>query len=151
MTAPLQTPPHAIHARSLIHAMSMCTLTKPIPLLCNHIMRPLPSGDSDVTVIFKAQPGSRRWQHIASGLHPGEHPLPGGEAPRGQLLNPVSQHQTERNYTVILGSHRNTCLKFEKDGQLCEQVRDKSKPRAGEDRWGGHVGGGDWSGGRSIH
>ena len=31
--------------------------------------------------------------------------------------------QTERNYTIILGSHRNTCLKVEKDGQLCEAVR----------------------------
>ena len=28
----------------------------------------------------------------------------------------------EANYTVILGSHRNSCLKFEKDGELCHTV-----------------------------
>jgi hypothetical protein len=28
----------------------------------------------------------------------------------------------EQNYTVILGSHRNSCLKFEKDGELCCMV-----------------------------
>lgn len=28
----------------------------------------------------------------------------------------------EANYTVILGSHRNSCLKFERNGELCHSV-----------------------------
>ncbi len=66
------------------------------------------SGDSDATVILKPAPGSRRWQHISTQM--------------GAHAAPVDR-QTERNYTVILGSHRNTRLKVEKDGQLCESVR----------------------------
>ena len=59
-------------------------------------------------MILKPAPGSRRWQHVTTEV--------------GALAAPV-QRQTERNYTIILGSHRNTCLKVEKDGQLCEAVR----------------------------
>jgi len=65
------------------------------------------AGDNDATVILKPAPGSRRWQHVTTEV--------------GALAAPV-QRQTERNYTIILGSHRNTCLKVEKDGQLCEAV-----------------------------
>ena len=65
------------------------------------------AGDNDATVILKPAPGSRRWQHVTTEV--GAHAAP----------NP---RQTERNYTIILGSHRNTCLKVEKDGQLCEAV-----------------------------
>ena len=92
-------------------------------------------GDSDVTVIFKAQPGSRRWQHIAGG----ERPNLAGQGPQGHAQDTALRHQTELNYTVTLGSHRNTCLKFEKDGQLCEKVRgsETSLGRGGID---GHVG-----------
>jgi hypothetical protein len=58
------------------------------------------AGETDVTVLFKAAPGSRRWQHGTSLA---------GEGDSG--------------YTVILGSHRNRCLKIERDGQTCAQVR----------------------------
>jgi hypothetical protein len=61
------------------------------------------TGDNDVTVIFKTKPGSRRWQHNESD-----------DALRSVFV--------EHGYTVILGSHRNTCLKFERDGQLQDLV-----------------------------
>jgi hypothetical protein len=59
-----------------------------------------------VTILLKPQAGSRRWQHAASGR-----PVDDGRS------SPV-----ESNYTVILGSHRNSCLKFEKDGEICCMV-----------------------------
>ena len=65
------------------------------------------AGDNDATVILKPAPGSRRWQHVTTEV---------------QALAAPVQRQTESNYTIILGSHRNTCLKVEKDGQLCEAV-----------------------------
>jgi hypothetical protein len=71
---------------------------------------PLRTGDNDVTVIFKSQCGSRRWQHLRSRVPPA-----GGDP--GGRASPV-----EANYTVILGSHRNSRLKFEKDGELCHSV-----------------------------
>lgn len=61
------------------------------------------AGGNDVTVLLKPQSGSRRWQHLSMGKR----------TPSSDRLSPV-----ESNYTVILGSHRNTCLKFEKDGEL---------------------------------
>lgn len=65
------------------------------------------AGENDVTVIFKSQASGRRWQHLTA--------RDGQEAADG--LPGV-----ERNYTIILGSHRNTCIKVEKDGQLCDRV-----------------------------
>ncbi|KAK9831854.1 hypothetical protein WJX81_001923 [Elliptochloris bilobata] len=56
-------------------------------------------GETDVTVLFKSAPGSRRWQHTVRGSSSGD-----------------------CGYTVILGSHRNRCLKIERDGQTCVQV-----------------------------
>uniref|UniRef100_A0A1D2AD73 BACK domain-containing protein n=2 Tax=Auxenochlorella protothecoides TaxID=3075 RepID=A0A1D2AD73_AUXPR len=64
-------------------------------------------GDNDVTVLLKQQPGSRRWQHLSAAA--------------GSNL--------ESNYTVILGSHRNSCLKIEKDGVLCCSVNDVAVAR----------------------
>lgn len=54
-----------------------------------------------MTVILKPQCGSRRWQHIPT-------------SPRATCVDP-----SESNYTIILGSHRNSRLKIEKDGELC--------------------------------
>lgn len=62
-----------------------------------------------MTVLLKPQAGSRRWQHAVGGPRPEEG---AGRA------SPV-----ESNYTIILGSHRNSCLKFEKDGEICCMVR----------------------------
>ncbi|KAL4421040.1 hypothetical protein ABPG77_007515 [Micractinium sp. CCAP 211/92] len=70
-------------------------------------------GDNDATVLLKQQTGSRRWQHLAGGGAAAN----GAAAANGRGPSPV-----EQNYTVILGSHRNSCLKFEKDGELCCMV-----------------------------
>ena len=67
----------------------------------------LTTGETDATVIIKATPGSRRWQHMARG--PG---LTGQDV----LLT------AEDNYTIIFGSHRNTSLKVEKNGLPCSTV-----------------------------
>ena len=58
------------------------------------------TGETDVTVLFASAPGSRRWQHTAG---------------------PDSLQ--DYGYTVILGSHRNRCLKIERNGQTCAQAR----------------------------
>ena len=58
------------------------------------------TGETDVTVLFASAPGSRRWQHTAG---------PGS--------------MQDCSYTVILGSHRNRCLKIERNGQTCAQAR----------------------------
>lgn len=58
-------------------------------------------GENDVTLILKSQPGSKRWQ-----------PLQRLEVADGIPGAPL----VEQNYTIILGSHRNTKLKFEKNG-----------------------------------
>jgi hypothetical protein len=71
-----------------------------------------------VTVILKSEAGGRRWQHFArdggNGMERGGH---GPQRPADP-----QQQRTESNYTVILGSHRNSCIKVEKDGQLCDRV-----------------------------
>ena len=74
------------------------------------LLFPFSAGDNDVTVILKPQCGSRRWQHMVSS------PRTGPDSPPGRA-SPV-----EANYTVILGSHRNSCLKIEKDGELCHMA-----------------------------
>lgn len=62
----------------------------------------LPSaGENDVTIILKPFPGAKRWQHLQRQQGPA-----GGE-----------QFAVEANYTVILGSHRNSKLKIEKNGE----------------------------------
>ena len=72
-----------------------------------------------MTIIFKSEAAGRRWQHFT---HTGAAAAAAGQ--NGHIAEQAAdaQRQTERNYTVILGSHRNTCIKVEKDGQLCEQV-----------------------------
>lgn len=55
-----------------------------------------------MTIIFKPTPGAKRWQPLQ------RRPSDGGAAPTLAV---------ERNYTVILGSHCNSRLKFEKDGE----------------------------------
>ncbi|KAL3139743.1 hypothetical protein ABBQ38_004048 [Trebouxia sp. C0009 RCD-2024] len=64
-------------------------------------------GENDATVILKASPGSKRWQHYVRDNQ--------GAAHLGNL-------HTDSNYTIIIGSHRNSCLKFEKDLVLCHQA-----------------------------
>lgn len=91
-----------------------------------------PAGDNDVTVLLKPQSGSRRWQHISEHLDavPATRVPPmqgsgaaGAAAERQQPASSSGRSSpVERNYTVILGSHRNKCLKFEKDGELCCMV-----------------------------
>lgn len=61
------------------------------------------AGNNDVTLILKPQCGSRRWQHQL----------------RKTGSNEANDGSVEHNYTIILGSHRNSCLKIEKDGELC--------------------------------
>ena len=88
---------------------------------CHSIYYTLAAGDNDVTILLKPQAGSRRWQHVASGR----------QLQVEGRLSPI-----ESNYTVILGSHRNSCLKFEKDGEICCMV----SPTAGKQasRLGGY-------------
>jgi hypothetical protein len=59
------------------------------------------AGENDVTVILRPSLGSRRWQHLQLG---GNHPA------------------VEDNYTIILGSHRNSRLKIEKNGDSVAEV-----------------------------
>lgn len=64
------------------------------------------SAENDVTVIFKPTPGARRWQPMK----------------RQDGMAGAGASMVEDNYTVILGSHRNSCLKFEKNGHTCCMV-----------------------------
>lgn len=61
-------------------------------------------GSTDITVMFKATPGSKRLQPLQrqQDHHPSAAATTGG-----QLLAAA----VEDNYTVIFGSHRNSCLK----------------------------------------
>ncbi|MEW5308325.1 MAG: hypothetical protein WDW38_000294 [Sanguina aurantia] len=54
-------------------------------------------GVNDITVMFKCRPGSKRLQPL-------------------QLQQHGQNSAVEDNYTVIFGSHRNSCLKVEKNG-----------------------------------
>lgn len=99
------------------------------------------AGDNDATVLLKQQSGSRRWQHLAVGSPAGGAAAraaaaaaagaaaggaaagAGGAGAAGAEPAAVGRASpVEQNYTVILGSHRNSCLKFEKDGELCCMV-----------------------------
>eukprot|EP00890_Picochlorum_soloecismus_P001745 jgi/Picsp_1/2571/NSC_00802-R1_btb poz domain-containing protein len=71
-----------------------------------HVQKAFPApGRNDATVILKKEYGSRRWQDINGDGVP------------------------EENYTIIVGSHRNSCIKVEKNGMLqcvvtsCPQVK----------------------------
>lgn len=66
-------------------------------------------GQSDVSVIFKATPGGRRWQYAKGKGHHTE----------------TQQHDLARHYTVIIGSHCNTCLKIERNDQEVHWVKDE--------------------------
>lgn len=57
-------------------------------------------------MIFKSVAGAKRWQPLARRA--------------GAAGAPP---EVEENYTVILGSHRNSCLKFEKNGETKDLVR----------------------------
>ncbi len=76
-----------------------------------------------MTLILKPQCGSRRWQHLS--LSPRKGDVPPAEPPTGAAAGgspPRAHSPVEANYTVILGSHRNSCLKIEKDGELCHMA-----------------------------
>ena len=51
-------------------------------------------------MILKPSAGSKRWQHYVRGDQAAAH---------------LGNLHTENNYTIILGSHRNSCLKIEKE------------------------------------
>lgn len=84
-----------------------------------------PAGENDATILLKPQPGSRRWQHLSA--------VPRAEA--GLHADAVGG-VVESNYTIILGSHRNSCLKIEKNGELCCMVRRGSVVHSQAVTWG---------------
>lgn len=61
-------------------------------------------GSTDITVMFKATPGSKRLQPLQrqQDHHPSAAATTGGQ---------LFAAAVEDNYTVIFGSHRNSCLK----------------------------------------
>jgi len=80
----------------------LCLGMSSSPALHKAIILAMPSaGENDVTIILKPFPGAKRWQHLQRQQGPA-----GGE-----------QFAVEANYTVILGSHRNSKLKIEKNGE----------------------------------
>lgn len=62
-------------------------------------------GETDVTVILKSTPGAKRLQPL---LRQTATAASGAGHSGGNAL------QVEENYTIIFGSHRNSCLKIEK-------------------------------------
>lgn len=74
-------------------------------------------GDTDVTIIFKSVPGAKRLQPLQRAQNPN-----GGRA-----------LSVEQNYTVIFGSHRNSCLKFEKNGATQCMVTEGPYARVSKD------------------
>ncbi len=68
---------------------------------------PFHTAENDITIIIKRLVGSKRWQHMQRAAEDGQHQA---------LL------QVDPNYTVILGSHGNRCLKIERNGNLCCMV-----------------------------
>ena len=66
----------------------------------------LPAGENDATVILKPTPGSKRTRYVRDL----------------QAAAYLGNLHTDSNYTIILGSHRNSCLKFEKDLQPRHQA-----------------------------
>ncbi|PNH11217.1 BTB/POZ domain-containing protein [Tetrabaena socialis] len=60
-------------------------------------------GETDVTVLLKSTPGAKRLQPLLR------------QAP-GQAGHGGNALQVEENYTLIFGSHRNSCFKIEKNG-----------------------------------
>lgn len=71
-------------------------------------------SSQDVTIILKSIPGAKRLQPTL--LRNVDAPPPAhAQQPSHAAAHNV--HTTvEPNYTIILGSHRNSCLKFEKNG-----------------------------------
>ncbi|DBB07891.1 TPA: hypothetical protein ACH3X3_009285 [Trebouxia sp. C0006] len=63
-------------------------------------------GENDATVILKPTPGSKRTRYVRDL----------------QAAAYLGNLHTDSNYTIILGSHRNSCLKFEKDLQPRHQA-----------------------------
>lgn len=66
----------------------------------------LTAGKNDATVILKPTPGSKRTRYVRDL----------------QAAAYLGNLHTDSNYTIILGSHRNSCLKFEKDLQPRHQA-----------------------------
>lgn len=78
-------------------------------------------GDTDVTIILKSMPGAKRLQPLQLACVQ-------GDGTKGSLA-------VEQNYTVILGSHRNSCLKFEKNGVTQCMVSDGPCSRVSKDNF----------------
>ena len=78
------------------------------------------AGENDVTLILKPHAGSKRWQHFARG-DAQQAAVPA--ANQSQLQQgPWQRPPVDEGYTLILGSHRNSCLKIEKNGVLVHRV-----------------------------
>ena len=71
-------------------------------------------GETDITVILKSTPGSKRLQPLLLQQEQ-------QQQQQGAHVGHISS-LVEPNYTVILGSHRNSCLKFEKSGKTFCQL-----------------------------
>lgn len=100
-----------------VHVVVLPEACSPMLLMHAEILQCHNAGENDVTIILKSEAGGRRWQHFA---HNGGNAV--GQGGHGAQHPADPQQRTERNYTVILGSHRNSCIKVEKDGQLCDRV-----------------------------
>ena len=78
------------------------------------------AGENDVTLILKPHAGSKRWQHFARGS-PQQAVVPAADHLQLQQ-GPWQRPPVDEGYTLILGSHRNSCLKIEKNGVLVHRV-----------------------------
>ena len=78
------------------------------------------AGENDVTLILKRHAGSKRWQHFAVGGAQ-QAAVPAANQLRVQQ-GPWQRPPVDEGYTLILGSHRNSCLKIEKNGVLVHRV-----------------------------
>lgn len=91
-------------------------------------------GETDVTLIFRPTPGTKRLQPLQRSPQPSPAPYrqplqraqPAAAGQQDARATPSSTSglvgDAEPNYTVILGSHRNSCLKIEKNGTTVRQV-----------------------------
>ena len=57
------------------------------------------AGENDATLIIKPKPGSKRWQHVE-----------------------LDRASSDQHYTIVFGSHQNSCLKIERNSQECFRV-----------------------------
>ena len=71
----------------------------PLTLELLEVFPRMVAGENDATLIIKPKPGSKRWQHVE-----------------------LDRASSDQHYTVVFGSHQNSCLKIEKNSQECFRV-----------------------------